>query len=77
MSNILFQVFLRMRLSQRILVCDSHIKMVKAQDRSLIYSFRFDKINYNILLLNYLYRGRESEQEYKSSGSKAELLKLD
>lgn len=53
-----------MRLSQRILVCDSHIRMVKAQDQSLMYSLRFDKINYNTLLLNYLYRGRESEQEY-------------
>lgn len=66
-----------MRLSQRILVCDSHIRMVKAQDQSLMYSLRFDKINHNTLLLNYLYRGRESEQEYKYSGSKAELLKLD
>lgn len=51
--------------------------MVKAQDQSLMYSLRFDKVNYYTLLLNYLYKGRESEEEHESSGSKAELLKLD
>lgn len=51
--------------------------MVKAQDQSLLYSLRFDKINYNALFFKYLFKERESEQESKVSVSKAKHFKLN
>lgn len=75
--NIFLQVFLQIRLSQRNLVCDFSTSMVKAQDQSLLYSLRFDKINYNALFFKYLSKERESEQESKFSVSKAKHFKLN